>query len=315
MHKYLTVILLILVSLIFILIGGCEPSSDPKGLIASVNGEPIYLRTLQTLQDMQTYGLGAKQRISVPALKKEYGLTLSTLITNILVMQELKKIQLEITNDDFEKALLKISSAYPDGEFEKIFSDENIDVNIWNDLLLQQLSVEKFQNEVIHSLIVIPEEEIVTYYENNNKYFYLPERFTLTQYISTDEKLLTKVFDAINKTHNALNADVEMFTFTIRRNSIPEEWVKDIIALKVGENTPIIYRDKYFQFFTLVEITPAKNLTLLEILPIIHKKLSAEKIENNFKLWLEDTIKKSDIKISKHLLSNINDIDMNAVIK
>jgi len=305
MHKYLITISLLLISLVFILISGCEPYSAHKGLIAKVNGEPIYLRTLQTLQDMQTHGLGAKQRTSVHTLKKEYELTLYTLITNMLVMQELKKIGLKLSAEDYADAVTRISSSYPDGKFENIFADENIDIDIWKNLLFQQLSVEKFQNEIIAPQIIVPEADIIIYYEKNIQYFNLPERYTLIQHISANKKVLAKTLNNMNKDTSEIDKDIRIFTLTIRKKSIPEQWEKDILALKLGKNTPIRFRDSYYQFFTLLEIIHAKKLTLYEILPIIHKKLATEKIEENFKIWLEKAVKKSDIQISKHLIAGV----------
>ena len=56
-----------------LLLAACLESRLPEGVVATVNSEPIHLRTVQALLDSRSAALGTLQRPSLENMKRQYG--------------------------------------------------------------------------------------------------------------------------------------------------------------------------------------------------------------------------------------------------
>lgn len=135
--------------------GGCTDADPPlpQGVVALVNGEPISLRLVQAMQDTRSVGMGS-QAPSVKLLQSQYGRALSTLIVHALVMQELEKLQLSVSNMETAEVENSLRGDYPADEFEKMLTEEYIDVELWRELLRRSLSMKTFEDKVDRKSVV-----------------------------------------------------------------------------------------------------------------------------------------------------------------
>ena len=90
----------------------CLQTRLPEGVVATVNGEPVYLRTIQALLDGRTSAGGAWETPSLKIMKSRYGDALGTLIVNALVRQELVRRKLAVNDEDMEKTLAEVRADY-----------------------------------------------------------------------------------------------------------------------------------------------------------------------------------------------------------
>ncbi len=95
-----------------LLLAACLESRLPEGVVATVNNEPIHLRTVQTLLDSRSAALGTLQRPSLEKMKGRYGEALGTLIIHALVRQELERLQIPVGEAAMEQAVAQVRGDY-----------------------------------------------------------------------------------------------------------------------------------------------------------------------------------------------------------
>ena len=73
-------------------LAGCWESPLPEGVVATVNGEAIHIRTVQAYMDGNSPGLGTRnQPPDTNQLRRDYGEALSDIIIQTLAMQDLQR--------------------------------------------------------------------------------------------------------------------------------------------------------------------------------------------------------------------------------
>lgn len=287
--------------LLALLLGACSQEKLPEGLVATVNGSPIYLKTLQALQDTRAVSLGSSQRPSLESLKKQYGAALSVLIVNALVMQELERLGLSVSDEAVQADEAAARADYSEAEFEKTLTEEYIDIQIWRELLRQQLSILAFQNKILRPQLVVKLQEAEAYYKEHKAEFTVPASLSLIQVSGTNKEEVEKVRAKAPTLEDQHFPDITVQHFTIRRQSVPLAWQKEVFALSVNKSTPVINRDGFYQFVCLAASHPARELTLRDSYPLINDVLLEDKIEESFAAWLEQAVQKAHIQVATSL--------------
>ena len=89
--------------LLAFLLGACAGDSDDMGIVARVNGEPIYLTQLEFQHDQFQADSVGTYVPSVEKLRNEYGEILADLIVQELVVQELGRRDLSVTDEELRE--------------------------------------------------------------------------------------------------------------------------------------------------------------------------------------------------------------------
>lgn len=281
--------------------GGCTQEKHPEGLVALVNGSPIFLNSLQAVQDTRTVSVGTNQRPSLETLKRQYGTALSVLIINTLVMQELERLELSVPDAEVQAGEAQVRADYSEADFEKILTEEYIDIHVWRELLRQQLSIAAFQNKVLRPQLMVTLEETEAYYTKHKAEFTVPARLTLVQVSGTNKELVDQARALAPQLEGKELPDVTVQRFTIRQQSVPQEWQKDVQALSPGKSTPVYNRDGFYQFVCLVGSHPARTLSLRDAYPLINDVLLEDKLDDSFSAWLEQAVKTAHIQVANPL--------------
>ena len=159
-----------------LLLTGCFEARLPDGVVATVNGEPITLRRLQTLLDSRSPSLGAMRTPSLENMRREYGEGLGTLIIYALVRQDLQRLQMPVSDAALENAVAEVKNDYGGGEgLDKYLAEESLDPAEWRALLLDHLSMLTFEKRVLASGIRISLAEMRDYYQTHEDDFQMPE--------------------------------------------------------------------------------------------------------------------------------------------
>lgn len=282
-------------------LGACSQEKLPEGLVATVNGKPIYLKTLQAVQDTRAVSLGANQRPALESLKKQYGAALSALIINALVIQELERLELAVSDEAVQASEAEVRADYSEAEFEKTLTEEYIDIQVWRELLRQQLSILAFQDKVLRPQLVVKLEEAEAYYKEHKAEFTVPASLTLVQVSGASKELVEQAHAQAPNLQGLHLPDVTVQRFTIRRQSVPLEWQKEVQALGLNKSTPVINRDGFYQFVCLVASHPARELSLRDAYPLLNDVLLEDKIDESFATWLEQAVQKARIQVAAPL--------------
>jgi hypothetical protein len=293
--------------LVFCLIlTGCKGKSDEPGVIARVNGQPVYLAQLEYQYDLNHEG--SEDFVpSVEQVREEYRHILNDLIIQKLVMQELMERGIPVTSQDVKNEENTVREDYPDGAFEQTLIEEYINIDDWREQLRNQLGMDKFFKQVLRPEIKIDYKEAEEYYRKHLSDFYVPAGSRLLVVSGPSRDRVSHAVDSLMKGESpkivaSKLKQVRVRETWIRDGQYPTEWENEIHDLKVGEASQIMVKDRSVICLILKEKKEATLLTPSQAYPTVEKVLLDKKLDSAFNSWLTSKLKVSDIKISEHLL-------------
>ncbi len=296
--------LTIVFALCYLVIIGCKGQTPEQGIVAMVNGSPIFLKELEARYDLERLSWGGSMPPSVPQLREDYEGILTMLIVQRLVEQELAQKNLSVNDEELAQAEEAVRADYPSDEFEKVLVEDYIDLASWRQVLRQSLQREKLFSEVFRPSITLGFEEADAYYKNNINDFYLPKRLHFF-FISGDKKkdvkrardLLVKGKDREAVLQGA-SGRLVMRELKMREDRIHGAWKQVLTKSKVGEGTAVVAHESGFETFVLLEVLPEKLLPPAQAYPLIEKLLVEKKVQEAYAAWLEDRLRHADIQVS-----------------
>ena len=282
---------------------GCLQESLPAGTVATVNGQPISLRLLNAVQVLSYFQrAGTSPELSVDALRKQYGIALASLIVHSLVVQELRKLGLEVPPERMRAEEARIRAEYPGGEFEQALLETQMDIQTWRELLHNQLALRLFAEKVLSRDAEPSLQEVQAYYERHEKEFSYPALLYLRIISGVDQDRVESARAALRETSAALLPPGVLEQKTaMSRDSVPEEWRKDVEVLKPGEISPVRKQQFQYQAVQLLEEMPASSMSAVEAYPLVEQALIEEKIDAKYAQWMELAVQQADIRVSVYL--------------
>ena len=284
-------------------VAGCFRESLPAGTVATVNGQPISLRLLNAVQALSYFQrAGASPELSVDALRRQYGIALASLIVHSLVVQELRTLGLEVPPERMQMEEERIRADYPGGEFEQALLETQMDIQTWRELLYSQLALRLFAEKVLSKDAAPTLQEVQAYYERHEKDFSYPASLYLRILSGSDEEQVESARKALLETAAPLLPPGVLEQKTaMSKDSVPEEWRKDVEALKPGEISPVRKGQFQYQAVQLLEEVPAGRMTAVEAYPLVEQALVEEKLEEKYAHWMERAVQQADIRVSVYL--------------
>ncbi|MCL2124165.1 MAG: peptidyl-prolyl cis-trans isomerase [Desulfovibrionaceae bacterium] len=284
-------------------VGGCSRESLPAGTVATVNGHPISLRLLNAVQVLSYFQrVGNASDLSVDALRKQYGIALASLIVHSLVAQDLRKNGLDLPPEQVRAEEARIRADYPGGEFEQALLEGQMDIQTWRELLHNQLALELFAAKVLSRDLEPSLQEVQAYYERHAQTFSIPASLYLRIISGAEQDQVKSACAALQETAAIVfpSGVVEQKT-AMPKAAVPEEWRKDIEALKPGEMSPVRKIQSQYQAVQMLEVVPASHMSIVEAYPLIEQALIAEKLDEKYADWIEQAVQKADIRVSVYL--------------
>jgi len=298
---------LLLLCLALLVCTACSSAPrEEEGVVARVNGRPIYLNQLEFQHDMLHLEISAAAP-TVAGLKQEYGQILGQLIMLALVQEEMEARDLIPSKEELKKAEADIRADYPPGAFEQVLVDEYIDLETWRKQLKGQLILERFFQQVLRPQVRIEYTEAEAYYQEHIQEFSLPPRLRLAVLLAQDKDAVDKALDRYRQGRDmtALLAESGSATareITVRDSQLPEKW-RDLLAkLQPGQATGVLHDEAGYQSLILIERLPAAVLPPAQAYPLIEQALAEIKLQEAFEKWLSAKIAKAKITVSAHLL-------------
>ncbi|OIQ48862.1 Chaperone SurA [Pseudodesulfovibrio hydrargyri] len=291
------------------LLAGCSGDADDIGIVARVNGSPIYLSQLEFQHDQfQEDSVGAYVP-SVAKLRREYGEILSDLIVQELVVQELARRDLSVTDEELRKAENTVRGDYPEGAFEQVLVEEYIDLKSWRRQLRYYLAQKKFFQLVLRPQIKIDYKEAEKYYRDHISDFYLAESLRILVVRGPSRELVVKAVEKYLKDHDQMNlatafGEVETREVVVREGRLSAPWRNALTGLKPGQASDVLTDRFGFEALVLLERSEAKVLPPAQAYPLVEEALLEKKMENAFEKWLSGDLAKADIQVSEHLLES-----------
>lgn len=279
---------------------GCS-REFPAGTVATVNGRPISLRLLNAVHE-QTHPRAGVADLSVDALRRQYGSALATLIAYSLVTQELQKQGLGIDPERVRAEEARLREDYPGGEFEQILLENQMDIQIWRELLQSRLALERFADQLAKKSGGPAAQEIREYYDAHRKDFSYPASLYVRLLVGTERSLVeTARQNTLDDPDAPLPAGVFEQKTVLAMHSLPEDRRRELESLKPGEISRTRQVEGQHQAVQLLKRMPAAEMSIVEAYPVIERMLMEEKTEEMYGVWLERAAASADIRVSVHL--------------
>ena len=295
-----------LIFLLLTLCTACSQQPEEGAIVARVDGQAISMRELQARYDLDHLTWTDEVLPQAEDLQGQYGDSLANLIINALVMQELDKKKLSVTDEEMSIAEFEAKSDYGEGEFEQTLEEEAIDLGMWRLFLRQRLSVQKFMQTVLRPNIRVSLEESTKYYNENLEKFKLPARVHFLVVDSNDKAKLTNTLNSYNKEPKTdmlvKEEGVRLREVRMREDRISPELGGELVKLKAGQASPIRAEQDGWQFLVLVAQQPETVLSQAQAYPLVEKELVEQKLEVAFDLWVNKKISKAEIEIAPPLV-------------
>lgn len=309
--KYVRFVFLTLILLAFT---GCAEESEEMGIVARVNGSPIFLSQLEFQHDLAQMEYGVSGVPSVDKLRSEYGQILSDLIVQELIVQELARLDLSVTDEELKAAEDQVRKDYPEGAFEQVLIEEYIDLKSWRKQLSYYLAVKKFYSQVLRPKSKIDYKEAEDYYKRHISEYYLPASSKFLVIRGPNKDLVQKAVSRFMEDQDARALSVEFGEVTardliVRDERLPKTWAKALTGVGLNQATPIMSGQFGFEALVLLERNPAKVLSPTQAYPLVEEALLDEKLHDAFSGWLEEAMSKANIEVSEHLLPKSEDSD------
>ncbi|MFA5797095.1 MAG: peptidylprolyl isomerase [Candidatus Woesearchaeota archaeon] len=274
---------------------------------AIVNSEPIYAKAIE--QQYNNMNPAMQQLYSKEAI-------LNQSITEKLLLQEAKKLNLQVTSDEIKADIdtIKKSNGLTDDAFQTILEQQNLTQKDVELIIFNQRMIMKLVNTTIIPQVVITEAQIQAYYATNTAKFKDAQKVTVQQILIlvtpnvTEANAKTKI-DAIKKELTASNfCDlVVKYTqdpgskntcgeYTFGRGVMVPEFEQASFSMKIGDVTTT-KTDYGWHLIKKLNETPARTLPLTDVYDAINKTLSDGKTQELFDAVVATLHKNANITI------------------
>ena len=292
-----------------LLLGGCLEGRLPEGVVATVNGEPIYLRTVQALLDGRSAALDTMQRPSLENMKRQYGDALGTLIIYALVNQELRTLQIPVTDAALDAAVANVRADYGgEEELARFFAEESLDGNEWRLLMRDYLAMQSFEKRVLLPGIRISLDSVRGYYKEHEAEFSLPETLNICL-ISAADRQTVDSFCASFASEGARRAkqtgDMLLQCVEAGAGQLPLEWQKGLEKLAPERCLPPRQEGGLWLGLALVRRNAAHVMSVAEAYPLIENILREREKEAAFERWLATALAHAQVRVNPDLAADL----------
>ncbi len=289
--------------LVLLAFNGCTSEPSSRGVVARVNGVPIYLSEVRADHDLNYMSWSPADDFDIQSLRGEYGNVLANIILQRLLEETLAAEHLEVDDDDVAKEEALIRADYPDDEaFEQTLVEEYVDLDHWRKCLRARLNRKRFVEEYLRPQVTVGYEQARDYYKAHQADFVIPERFVFTIFQSKDRECLKAALKTYGKTNNAtMNTEaplVHIHEMDVPEHSLPNVWHDHLTNLVAGEASRIITGRKTMTILLLHKRTPRALLSSSAAYPLVEQKLVGQGMKDVFETWLQTVLENARIEIT-----------------
>ena len=307
-----SVVSLALWLIVFVLPAGHVCAEITNRIVASVNNDIITLRELDTSIKRLT-GLTPKD-LQRRNEKKFYELrrtVLNEMINEKIAEQEIAKLQLTVTDEDVQASIERVKEDNNLTQEQLIanLKAEGTSFEEYKERIKKDIEHIRLVNHEVRSKIVVTDEDIRRYHENN-----------ADEYRQVHELRLARIFLRARDPDNAeeiarvRTAGGDFFEMARKYSQGPgapeggdlgwialdqvETTLREAIAkLSPGEHTDLHPAPSGFQIIRVVEEKKGGVSPLEEVRDDIYSKLLKKKVEEKYAAWIKELREKSYIKV------------------
>jgi peptidyl-prolyl cis-trans isomerase SurA len=170
------------------LASGCKQKSQPAPDVwAVVNGQEIKREDVDKYYRTRVNPEGQE-----PSQEEALSLKLNVLdelISNEIMLERAKKLNLEASDGEVEDKFTELKSPYTEDEFQRQLKDRGVTVDDLKKDLRRQLSIQKLLNREVVAKISITDQDVTDAYNANKAQFNVAEpRYRISEIVVTPRK-------------------------------------------------------------------------------------------------------------------------------
>lgn len=294
--------------LLLLLLPGClETYGRYEGEVASVNGQSITFREIETRRARLFSGLSAQVKpLDDEILRTQYLYVLSQIIEELVVCQYMEKKGFSLDPGEPEAEEERIRRDYPEGAFEQMLLEEDINLDTWRDELYRSLMVKKYINTVLRPEIMPSPEEMLWYYNEHKAEFMIPEQWHFIQISGMDKQEVEFARDALISSKDPETVQ-KRFMVTIHdiktaSEMLPEDFRRQLAKLSPWSKSPVSTHEKEFRTWILLDKIPQMPLDAASITARVERVLSEDKLAQAYTQAVNKLVSKARVHIADGLL-------------
>lgn len=152
-----------------ILVAGCSQTTDDRAddYLIRVGNRVVTVADFQKAFEnvKPAYSHSAMQDSAT--LKSARVSLLNQMVEELLLLKRAEELQIGISDSEFQEALEKIKTDYPEGVFDQMLLEYAVSYRFWKERLKVRLLMEKVVARELADRIVITAEDIATYYKTH----------------------------------------------------------------------------------------------------------------------------------------------------
>ncbi len=288
-------------------------------VIAVVNDDVITWSELYKMMDNeaseQLKSMPEEERLKI--FKANEPVFLEKLIDFRLQLQEAKRIGINVSQEEIKEAIENIKSKYSmtDKMLEENLRKEGISMDEYRKILSEQILVNQYLNRKIRNKIVVTDEEIKKYIDENKETLTQNETYKIKQIFLKkpdndfeQKNIEDKAMQIIERIKNGEDFSKLAKEFSedasaqqggelgiVNKKVLAKEFVDAISKINIGEVTQPFWTDKGLHIIKLDARTLPSNPD--EMKEIIGKQLNEQKFFEKYRSLIKDLREKARIEI------------------
>lgn len=269
-----------------------------------VNGEPIYLHSLETLLDSRSSAYGRHPQADLEDMQKDYAHALGVLLTYALVRQELEQRGIQLPDKGEDPAIRDLNEEMGEPGLEGFLTEASIRRDDWQQLMSDYQALETFRNQVLLPNIKIELEEIRDYYAKHKDDFRLPAHIRACFLNAAQREELEALCDRISE-HNILDSTMALCA-DMENGMLPSPWLEEQATMKLNSCGKFRHENDVWKTVAILSRSPGRAPKLAEIYALIEKIILEEKQQAAFDKWLADKVAASSIIVAPELNQSLS---------
>ena len=290
-------------------LSGCWEHPLPDGVVATVNGEAIRLRTVQAYMDANTPAQKGGRTLSpdIRQARRDYGAALSAIIIQTLAIQELQRRGIGDVEERARNLEEKIRDDYGPEAFDACLAEEMPDPAEWRHLLRGAVALQRLEEVLLEPALRVSRDEVLAYYGEHKKLFHLPDRSRLCFASAPDGEALQRWRDAFATAKTPVSVpDVSFHCTDVPVRETAALWGKDAASLRPGESTrPRQDANGGFVSIGLVRRMAAETPPPAAVYALIEGEIRGRKRHPAFDGWLREALSHSRIAVAPPLRDEV----------
>ncbi len=235
------------------------------------------------------------------------------IIENILI-EEAKKRNIVVSNEDLNRYIKNITSGYSKTELDQLLFNQFKSYEEWTEEIRHKLLIEKVISNITFEKINITEEQIKEYYKTHYEGKTTPQKVRLAQIFTVSKEKAQQALDEIK-------AEKDFGEIAKKYSESPEARSGGTVGtISKGEGIEVfdkafdmadqsvsgIIQSEYgFHILKVLAQIPATEIKYEDVKPFITAKLATQKESTTYEAWLSEKIKRVKIVKNKPLLNSI----------